>query len=93
MLAQADLKFFTHQTHDLQGSNVRPRTQNLNIENPMTLCKHGIITHFRKANLNIVPMQAMSYKYNITHSFDVTSGVCYKTLIPWLSMLYYIYNT
>ena len=24
----------------------------------------------------------MTYKYNITHSFDVTSDVCYKTLIP-----------
>ena len=35
----------------------------------------------------------MTYKSNITHSFDVTSNVCYKTLIPWLSMLYYIYNT
>ena len=47
----------------------------------------------------------MTYKYNITHSFDVTSDVCYKTLIPWLPymviyyilptmvMLYYIYNT
>ena len=32
----------------------------------------------------------MTYKYNITHSFDVTSNVCYKTLIPCLSMLYYI---
>ena len=30
----------------------------------------------------------MTYKYNITHSFDVTSNVCYKTLIPWLSMLH-----
>ena len=38
-------------------------------------------------------MKAMTYKYNITHSFDVTLDVCYKTLIPWLSMLYYIYNT
>ena len=24
----------------------------------------------------------MTYKYNITHSFDVASNVCYKTLIP-----------
>ena len=34
----------------------------------------------------------MIYKYNIALSFDVTSDVCYKTIIPWLSMLYYIYN-
>ena len=46
-----------------------------------------------QGNLNIAPMLAMTYKHNITHSFDVTSNVCYKTLIPWLSMLYYIYNT
>ena len=46
-----------------------------------------------QGNLNIVPTKAMTYKYNITHSFDVTLDVCYKTLIPWLSMSYYIYNT
>ena len=46
-----------------------------------------------QGNLNIAPMQDMTYKNNITHSFDVTSNVCYKTLIPWLSMLYYIYDT
>ena len=43
-----------------------------------------------QGNLNIAPMQAMTYKYNITHSFDVTSDVCYKTLIPWLSMLLHL---
>ena len=30
----------------------------------------------------------MTCKYNIKHSFDVTLDVCYKTLIPWLSMSY-----
>ena len=51
---------------------------------------HNIL---KRCNLNRAPMKAMTYKYNITHSFDVTSNICYKTLIPWLSMLYYIYNT
>ena len=35
----------------------------------------------------------MTYKYNITHSFDVTSDVCYKTLIPWLSTYYITFIT
>ena len=29
-----------------------------------------------QGNLNIAPMLAMTYKYNLTHSFDVTSNVC-----------------
>ena len=27
----------------------------------------------------------MTYKNDITHSFDVNTIVCYKTLIPWLN--------
>ena len=35
----------------------------------------------------------MTYENNITHSFDVTPIVCYKTLIPWLFLCYITIKT